>query len=54
VIVPNAMVRKSSDLLEFLAKNIMQHYFHPSAKLLLYRQALSQVGIREQCSSILL
>jgi len=27
-----------------LIKNIMQLYFHPSAKLLLYRQARSQGG----------
>jgi len=27
-----------------LTKNIMQQYFHASAKLLLYRQARSQVG----------
>jgi len=33
--VLNALVRKSSDLLAFLTKNIMQHYFRPSAKLLL-------------------
>ena len=27
-----------------LTKNIMQQYFHPSAKILFYRQARSQAG----------
>ena len=36
MLVLNALVRKSSDLLEF-NQPTMQHCFHPSAKHLLYR-----------------
>jgi len=41
VLVPNALVRKSPDLLEFDQKQNAQ-YFHPNAKLLLSRQARGQ------------
>ena len=43
MLVLNALVRKSSDLLEFNQKHNAA-IFHPSAKLLLYRQARSQGG----------
>jgi len=41
VLVLNALVRKSSDLLEFNQKHNAA-IFHPSAKILLYGQARSQ------------